>query len=202
MIGNTIYRVDEPNCPYAADDDVLRQYVAGKLPEAAAEDFEEHLFQCDRCRDEVQTAIELRAAWEKQAATRQEGRWGVRRYSVMAVAAAATIVVVGLWQARSRQELQPPPLRSANAREISASGQMAGGTFTLTWTPVSGAHSYRVQVLNAVGEPVTSTETTATMFSVALPPIAPGEPLYWKVQALDDDRVVIAASKLHKIGRP
>lgn len=200
MIGNTIGRVDEPNCPYAGDDDVLRQYVAGKLPEVAAEDFEEHVFRCDRCRDEVDRAIELRAAWSNEAAAGGARRWDLRHYSILAVAASACIVVLGLWQLRERQELQPPPLRSAIAHDIAASGHLTAGTFTLSWSPVAGAHSYRVQILNSIGEPVTSTETTATTFSVALPPVTRGESLYWKIQALDDDRVVIASSTLHKIG--
>jgi hypothetical protein len=85
------------------------------------------------------------------------------------------------------------------SRDIAASGRVVTGTLTLTWTPVAGARSYRVQVLDAVGEPVNSTETAATTFSVALPPTPPGEALYWKVQALDDDHVVIANSQLQKI---
>lgn len=199
MSGNTIISVDDLNCLYAADDDVLRQYVTGKLPNDDAEEFEEHLFACERCREEVETAIELRAALAREQEIRRESPASVSRYAILALAAAAAIAVVGLWRMQDRGPLQPAPLRSSVSREIAASGRLVAGTLTLSWRAVDAASSYRVQVLNAVGEPVNSTETAATNFSVALPPTPPGEALYWKVQALDDDHVVIASSQLRKI---
>jgi len=197
MIGNTINSVNQ-ECRQTPDDDVLRQYVAGQLPEAAAEEFEQHMFACDRCADEVQQAIELRAAMPP--AIRQQKH---RPYSLLAAAAAVAVVALGLWQVRTRQEpLSPPPLRSANAREIKASGHLNGATFTASWSAVPDARSYRVRVFDSVGEPVTWMETTSTRFSGAIGPTPRGQPRYWKVQALDDDHVVIASSELRKIDSP
>ncbi|HEY8134291.1 MAG TPA: zf-HC2 domain-containing protein [Thermoanaerobaculia bacterium] len=194
MSGNTIYSVNQ-ECRQANDDDVLRQYVAGLLPEAAAEEFEEHMFACDACAEEVQRAIELRAALPP--AIRRSQR---RPYSLLAAAAAAAVVAVGLWQVRLRQEpIAPPPLRSATAHEIKASGHLVGTTFTASWNAVSDARSYRVQVFDSVGQPVTWTETASTRFSAPIGSASRGEPRYWKVQALDDDHVVIASSELRKI---
>lgn len=191
--------MNQIECRHEADDEVLRQYVAGVLPESAAEAFEEHMFKCDRCAEEVQRAIELRAA----LATTHAGRASARRvglYQLLAVAAVAAFLVVGLWQLQSRQQsLAPPPLRSAGAREIIATGHVVGTTFNATWNPVPDARSYRVQIFNSVGEPVTWTETSDTRFSAPLAAAPRGEPRYWKVQALDDDHVVIASSQLLKI---
>jgi hypothetical protein len=204
MIGNTINSVSQ-ECRQAADDDVLRQYVAGLLPEAAAEEFEQHLFACDRCADEVQQAIELRAVLNVgRASARPVGLkpdpHRMRPYSLLAAAAAVAIVALGLWQVRIRQEpLSPPPLRSSSARDIKASGHLAGTTFTASWNAVPDARSYRVQIFDSVGQPVTWTETTSTRFSAAIGSATPGQPRYWKVQALDEDHVVIASSELIKI---
>jgi hypothetical protein len=107
-----------------------------------------------------------------------------------------------LWQVElHRAPALAPPLRSAASRDISATGRLNGATFTGTWKPVSGAHSYRVQIFNSIGEPVTWTETSSTTFSATIGASRNGEPRYWKVQALDEDRVVIASSALIKIDR-
>ncbi len=199
MIGNTVTGVDKTECRYETEDDVLRQYVAGKLSESDVEHFEEHLFHCDRCREEVDRAIEVRAALSGEPASQRGTRFNVRQYSVLAIAAALAIVVVGLWQVRPRQEIPSALLRDGAARAIAATGRLAGGTFTVTWKPVAGAHSYRVQMFNTLGEPVTWTETSSTTFSVPFLRPADGSAMYWKVQALDEDRVVIATSELRKI---
>ena len=192
MIGNSIDSV-QPECRYFTDDEILRQYVAGRLPEPAAEEFEQHLFECQRCADEVQRAIELRAVMTGSRASRRNRS---RSYSLLALAAVVVGMAIGLWQLRLRQEpSSPPPLRSAVAREISASGRVAGGVFSASWKAVPNARSYRVQVFNAIGEPIASAETKETAFST---PQTRGQ--FWKVQALDDDGVVIASSELIKIG--
>jgi len=117
----------------------------------------------------------------------------------LAIAATVAAVALGLWQMQLREpNLAPPPLRGSS-REISAAGRMTGTTFNASWNAVKDARSYRVQIFNAIGEPVTWTETSATRFSANLGPPRNGEQRYWKVQALDDDHVVIASSPLMKI---
>jgi hypothetical protein len=118
----------------------------------------------------------------------------------LAIAATIGAVALGLWQVElRRQPLARPPLRGAASRDISATGRLNGAVFTGTWKAVAGARSYRVQVFNSVGEPVTWTETSSTTFTANIGAARKGEPRYWKVQALDDDRVVIASSPLMKI---
>jgi putative zinc finger protein len=192
MNGNSFISVDQIECRYSDDDDVLRQYVAGKLSEAAAEEFEEHMFECDRCAEEVERAMELRAVMRKP---RQR-----RVYVPLAAAAIVAAVALSLWQARPRENpIAPPPLRGLGSREIVASGTLTKGIFTASWKPVRDARSYRVQVFDSIGDPVTWTETSKTTFSAPIGSAPRGEPRYWKVQALDDDRVVIASSELLKI---
>ena len=196
MIGNSINSVNQMECRLAADDEVLRDYVAGRLSPEVAEEFEQHLFECDECADEVQQAIEIRAASRTPARRVASGGWRVG----LAIAAAIGAVALGLWQVElRRQPLGPPPLRGSSGREITASGKLNGATFTAVWKPVANARSYRVQIFNSVGEPVTWTETSSTTFSATIGAARKGEPRYWKVQALDDDRVVIASSALMKI---
>ena len=192
MSGNSFISVDQIECRYSDDDDVLRQYVTGRLPEAAAEEFEQHLFECDRCAEEVESAMELRAVMRKPQSR--------RLYVPLAAAAIVAAVALSLWQARPRETpLAPPPLRGSTSREMTASGSLVKGTFTASWKPVRDARSYRVQVFDSIGEPVTWTETSKTTFSASIGSDPKGEPRYWKVQALDDDRVVIASSELLKI---
>jgi hypothetical protein len=192
MSGNSFISVDQIECRYSDDDDVLRQYVAGRLSQAEAEEFEQHMFECEQCAEEVERAMELRAVM-RQPQTR-------RVYVPLAAAAIVAAVALSLWQVRPRETpLAPPPLRGASAREISASGSVEKGVFTASWKPVRDARSYRVQVFDSIGEPVTWTETSKTTFSASIGPTPRGEPRYWKVQALDDDRVVIASSELLKI---
>ncbi|MDQ6800321.1 MAG: zf-HC2 domain-containing protein [Acidobacteriota bacterium] len=192
MNGNSFISVDQTDCRYFDDDDIVPQYIAGKLSDAAAAEFEEHLFECDRCAEEVERAMELRAVMPKP---RQR-----RIYVPLAAAAVVAAVALSLWQARPRENpLGPPPLRGTAAREITASGTLAKGVFTASWKPVRDARSYRVQVFDSIGEPVTWTETSKTTFSASIGSAPRGEPRYWKVQALDDDRVVIASSELLKI---
>jgi hypothetical protein len=191
MNGNSLIRMDQIECRQS--DDVLRQYVAGRLSEADAEAFEEHMFECDRCAEEVERAMELRAVMPKP---RQR-----RVFVPLAAAAIVAAVALSLWQARPRENpLANPPLRGTTSREIVATGNFAKGIFTASWKPVRDARSYRVQVFDFIGEPVTWTETIETTFSAPIGSAPPGEPRYWKVQALDDGRVVIASSELLKIG--
>jgi hypothetical protein len=191
MNGNSFISVDQMECRYSEDDDVLRQYVVGRLSEAAADEFEQHMLECDRCAEEVERAMELRAVMRK----RQR-----RAYVPLATAAIVAAVVLSLWQARPRENpLAPPPLRGTTSREIVASGSVVKGIFNASWKPVRDARSYRVQVFDSIGEPVTWTETSKTTFSAPIGSAPRGEASYWKVQALDDDRVVIASSELLKI---
>jgi len=191
MIGNSIISVDQ-NCRYSDDDEVLRLYVAGRLAEPAAEQFEQHLFECDRCAEEVERAMELRAVMGRRAERRV--------FLPVAAAAIVAAVAISLWQARPRETaLTPPPLRGGSGREMVASGRLVDGVFTASWKAVRDARSYRVQIFDSIGEPVTWTETSKTTVSATIGQASRSESRYWKVQALDDDHVVIASSELLKI---
>lgn len=187
--------MNQIECRREADDDLVREYVGGKLSDVEAEDFEQHLFECDACADEVERAMEIRAALRPPASAVRRSGWPVG----LAIAATIGAVALGLWQVEiRRQPLGPPGIRGVS-REITATGKLNGETFTGTWKPVVGARAYRVQIFNSVGEPVTWSETRNTTFSATIGAGKKGQPRYWKVQALDEDRVVIATSPLIRI---
>ncbi|MFW6202615.1 MAG: zf-HC2 domain-containing protein, partial [Gemmatimonadota bacterium] len=54
--------------PDAVGDDVVEDYVAGRLSEAEAEAFEAHYFECDACWGRVRGALELYAAFSERPA--------------------------------------------------------------------------------------------------------------------------------------
>src|SRR2546430_7058791 len=129
MTGNSTNSVNQTECPSSADDDLARLYVADRLSEEAAEQFEQHLFECDACAAEVERAMEIRAALKTRRAA--GGGWRVG----LAIAATVAAVALGLWQMQLREPNLAPPLRGSS-REISAAGRMTGTTFNASWNAV------------------------------------------------------------------
>lgn len=143
-----------PECPFAEDDDVLRQYGRGTLTGAAADTFEAHLFGCDRCDRELRRAVELRAALtpvetatSAPASMPAVASFSDQRFRPLLLAAAAVALVVGLgfWQSRTpRPRVGEPlsasrpitqePMRGSSAPPIAVTSSVSGETFHATWT--------------------------------------------------------------------
>ena len=143
-----------PECPYAEDDDVLRQYGRGTLTGAAADTFEAHLFGCDRCDRELRRAVELRAALtpvetatSAPASMPAVASFPDRRFRPLFLAAAAVALVVGLgfWQSRTpwpvageplspSRPLAQEPMRGSSVPPIAVTSKVSGETFHATWT--------------------------------------------------------------------
>ncbi len=191
-------------CPYGDDDEILRRYAAGRLSREAAETFEEHLFACDRCADELQAAIEVRAAL---ATDRRPAHRTTRsvprsvRYSFLAAAAAALIISLGFWQSRSSQAPLRDATRGAEARPLAATGSIAGETFNVHWQRHPRARQYLVQFFGEDGTPLQSVRTSDTAASVPLSGPMAATTFYWNVQALDAGGVAIDRSELQKVVR-
>lgn len=217
-------------CPYAADDDILRQYARGVLSEEAADAFEEHLFSCDRCERELRRAVEVRAALSPAAAAIVSPRvvpFSKRRVRTFSLSAAAALVLVlglGFWQSRALRPAGPEQVRSPGPRAqepmrgpetppITASGSFSGSKFTATWkpsralfdfggTPLQRSPRYLIQFFGEDGTSLYSVTTRETSVTTALTgPMGAGT-FYWNVQALDADGVAVGKSKLQKAVRP
>ncbi len=188
-------------CLYADDDDLRRKYAAGKVTESEAETFEEHLFGCDRCRTELEQAMAIRAAMQEPS------RFSLLQWkfpSVISVAAAAAVIVLvmGLWQWRSRDEAVMQSVRGADRGDLAATAQVTRGVLNVTWKATPSAREYAVQLFTAGGTPLQSVRTSDSKASLPLGSVPSGMPLYWRVQAIDENGVVISSSQLQRIARP
>ena len=185
------------DCPYVENDDLLRQYLAGTVADSDAEEFERHLFACDRCREEVEQGLAVRAALQRPA----HGsllRWRFPSVTFAAAAAAVILVAIGLWQMRSAEPTVPQPVRGSE-RGITASARLANGAFTTIWQPNPSARQYVVQLFTADGTPLQSVHTSESKATVPLGSIPRGKTIYWKIQALDENGTVIGSSELQRI---
>lgn len=88
------------------DSDAAQQYVAGTLPRADVEAFEEHLLACGRCRSDVRAGAAVRIALsaEPAGAVRRASPVHIwrRRTIFAAAAAAAAVLVIALVNRESR----------------------------------------------------------------------------------------------------
>ena len=188
-------------CLYADDDDLLRRYAAGKVTESEAEAFEGHLFGCDRCKTELEQAMAIRAAMQ-QPARASLLQWRFPSVASVAAAAAVIIVVLGLWQIRSHDREVLQPVRGSQGGELSATSRIAAGSVSVTWQAIPAAHEYAVQLFTADGTPLQSVRTSDSRVSLPLGSLPSGAPVYWRVQAIDENGVVISSSQLQRLARP
>jgi Putative zinc-finger len=96
---------DATTCPTArdGDDEVARQWIAGSLPRAAADEFQAHLRTCETCQAAVKNAEHftdaLRAAVTTHRVRQAKVTW--LRWAVVAAATAAAATAVFLATNRS-----------------------------------------------------------------------------------------------------
>ena len=197
-------------CARVDEEDLDARYLAGTLSEEEAEAFEEHYFACDRCWSTVQLGRDVRAASDRRASAaalevRRVAPAGARaisraRWMPVAIAAALTLVAVGLWQRSDPRAVIPSsdPLRGPND-SIPAVASVSGRTLMLRWQPVPDADRYRVRLQRSDASVVLERLIANTAVSVvrdSLPEVDDGERVYWEVQALDGIRRTIARSRL------
>jgi hypothetical protein len=200
----------EQTCPIA-DADTDTRYLAGSLTDAEAEAFEEHYFECDTCWKAVQRGAEIRSALSQSprivekrttpAVLRQPIK---RRTWWPALAAAAVIVVaVGLWKfplatqrsaavTESGQTAEPT---RGTVEEPSISTTASGHTLTASWPHTPQARTYRVRLIAEDGRLLLERELADTSIVIPLEAVSgsnPEIPIYWKVEGLNDLRVVIS----------
>ena len=100
------------DCPLRSGDDVAEAYVAGTLPEAEHDTFEQHFFTCPACFSHVRLLQDVRAtlpAYGTRAGLVSADRarpWHASPWAALA-AAAALILAIGWWW-RSGPPFDPP----------------------------------------------------------------------------------------------
>lgn len=216
-------------CAHVDEGDFETRYAAGQLAENEAEAFEEHYFACDRCWVLVQRAVEIRAAegTEGKSAVvstsleRKVAHGGATRSPVvprtaawrnprasrwLALAAAATIIVVGTWRidAWRRPGSETVAMRGPTD-SLHIVTETRGTTLIASWARATEATSYRVRLYAASGAVLHRrevTDTSITLAAATLPTTAPGAFVYWDIQALSRTRQVVARSGLRAVRFP
>jgi hypothetical protein len=126
-------------------------------------------------------------AWPPVSLSARRPRWSgwLRPALVTAVAAALTLTAITLWRGDGEQ----PVLRGVeDARWLLAAPRPLDGRIEFEWQAVEDADAYELvlydDALNEVYRSGTVTATTATVLREALPGVADGASLTWRVLAL------------------
>jgi len=171
--------------PSSAEESRIQDYLAGRLDAAAAERFEQRMFEDDALAAEVQGALEIRAATPAQAAARRPSGPPRRGWYALAAAAGAAVLAVGIvWL---QQPPAPPVFRGVEQR-IGLEVEVDGGALRARWQPVAAAARYELQVLASDGRVLRSLEADGTAATVDLGASAegPSAAAFVEVSALDD----------------
>jgi hypothetical protein len=180
--------------PHQPDDELVRRYVAGSAPPAEAEAFEEHYFGCDDCWREVEAATELGEAIRRPAAPTSPRIW-----PVLAAAAVAAFLFVGIWQMVQQQQPQSdrePAFRSSQPA-FSTAATRAGSKTMISWESRPEACWYLVRRFSDDGSELDSTRVDAPQRQLELPFAERAS--HYRVEALDEFRSVIGDSGLQRL---
>jgi hypothetical protein len=167
----------------SADESRIRDYLAGRLDAAAAERFEQRMFEDDELAAEVQRALEIRAATPAQAQAGATSRpSSPSRRVLYAFAAAASVAVVAVGIVLLQRPAEAPVFRGVEQR-MGLAVESDGGALRARWQPVAGAASYELQLLGADGRVLRSVEADGT--AAALDFGAAADAAFVEVDALD-----------------
>ena len=176
-----------------------------RLGESLSDAEREHVASCARCQAELALfhefqqgeetpegqwiATELRRRLETPSNVKVFAPW--RRFAGVLAAAAAAVIVIGsgLWMQYREPSIEHGNTniyRSGRLEAIAPSGDLTETPKELRWTPVAGATSYGVRLLEVDRTPVWSAETKEAR--IALPASVatqclPGKTLMWDVTA-------------------
>jgi len=186
------------NCPYENESEVRSRYLAGTLPEAEAEAYERHYFDCSACAEAIEVGTRLRTGFGKrpvEVATRAAPVRLARPWLALAAAAAAAFIAFGVLQIAHRTPAAPGLVLRSGSDAPQDVRIEAGrdGALDVHWTPVASATRYAVRVHSSDGSEVWKTETSEPRATVRRADLqaAAGKSLRVEVEALDArDRVI------------
>lgn len=208
-----------PGCPRGEERDLAAEYLAGRLTEAEATRFEAHVIRCTACWQEVERALELRAAFQGWSASVRPpaprlGSGGAirepaarRRWrGARELALAAAALVAGLGLAHWVSPPTPPAPRVVRGEEpiplqINAA---ARERIEISWPPVADADHYLLRLFTGDGELLLERRLAepGLVLGPELTALPAGGPLYVRVEALDGLRRRQAASRLEPLPVP
>lgn len=119
-----------------------------------------------------------------------------RIWPLLAAAAAAGFLFVGIWQ-MTRPPLDEEPVWRSSQPAWETSAERVGSTTVISWTSRPEARWYVVQRFTADGAELATTEIAAPRVRLELPhdPAA----THYRVQALDEFRSLLADSGIHRL---
>ena len=176
-------RLKDPT-PSASDESRIQDYLAGRLDAAAAERFEQSMFEVDALAAEAQRALEVRAATPNAGAARRASSPPRRVLYALAIAASAAVLAVGIvW-------LQGPPAPEVFRgveRRMGLEVEVDGGAIRARWQPIAAAAGYELRVFGPDGRVLRSLEADGTAAALELgAPDSTAAPAFIEVSALDE----------------
>jgi hypothetical protein len=202
------------DAPFHQEEDLSARYLNGTLSPTEADAFEAHYFECDRCWNELQRAVELRAAFRSERDARPEQLRSIGSsprviprllagWRPLALAAGIAFATFGIWRIVAEPKPYDDTLRAPDA-SLPVSAYTSGNTVVAAWGSVPGAEIYHVRLFAGDGSVLIEREIADTTFMVNadLLPAPGGNLLYWEIEALDPLRQVVARSGLRKVIPP
>ena len=195
------------DCP---DQQQIQRYLRGALGNDAAAAVEAHYFECDRCFEEIELGLEVRAAVaEQRGKARVPGPLGLEpvgapRWRPLLALAAVLLVAVGLvWLVPQR--LQSPDhevVRGTDGGTVwTIDVALDRGDVRVEWSDVPGASSYLARALDVDGSVVVEVEVAQgpAVLEALLDQPAAAMGLTVEVEALDGLRQTVARSQQERI---
>jgi hypothetical protein len=153
------------------DPEDLERYSLGRTTPDETAGVEEHLLICEKCRDKLDETESF--AFAVTAATAELHRTGAKRWSKVAVLAAAACLLLAaraaLWWSRGHEA--PIAVSLMALRANSTVSVPTGRTLELRpdLTGLPAASTFRIEVVDQSGKPVWRGELAATRTAVVVP---------------------------------
>lgn len=175
--------IPTPDC---LDEDLIAALAEGSLDAPARAEAVRHLAACPRCRRAVASVAQALADRSVAREARAAGTGWRRAFRIALPAAAAAALLVLVWSRPADDggtRHRAPPDAGAAPVLVAPVGAVAQAP-VLVWTPVAGAHRYRVTLFDAQGQVLYETQLGDTVATVPDSIVlAPGRPYLWKVEA-------------------